>query len=181
MTAKLDASALIYLGKADLLSLADKVCHGLVITTSVYNETVTGGQGAGHRDAARIARAVRDGSIQVVSLSPRTHELLRQAAFPSALGAGEQETIVEAAAQQCLAVLDDVRARAAAVVMGIEFCRTETLLLEALVAGLISLPEFETDLLRLAQVRNMKASELAELFRLGRLISEGLQHDRSST
>jgi len=181
MTAKLDASALIYLGKADLLSLADKVYHGLAITTSVYNEAVTGGQSAGHRDAARIARAVRDGSIQVVSLALAAQNLLNRATFPSALGPGEQETIVEAAAQQCLAVLDDVRARTAAVVMGIEFCRTETLLLEAMVAGLISLSEFEASLLRLAQVRNMKASELAELLRLGRLISEGLQHDRTST
>ena len=177
MTAKLDASALIYLGKADLLSLADKVCDGLAITTGVYNEAVTGGLNAGHRDAAKIARATQTGSVKVVSLAPGTQEFLKQAAFPAALGPGEQETIVEAAAQQCLAVLDDTRARAAAVFV----CRTETLLVEALVAGLVNLTEFETSLLRLAQMRNMRASELAELLRLGRLISEGLRDDHAST
>lgn len=88
---------------------------------------------------------------------------------------------MEALAQQCLAVLDDARARAAAVVMGTEFCRTETLLVEAMVAGLINLAEFERGLLRLAQVRSMKASDLAELLRLGRLIWEGLPYDRTST
>lgn len=117
----------------------------------------------------------------MVSLAPGTQELLKQAAFPAALGPGEQETIVEAVAQQCLAVLDDTRARAAAVVIGVEFCRTETLLVEALVAGLVNLTEFETSLLRLAQMRNMRASELAELLRLGRLISEGLRDDHAST
>ena len=181
MTAKLDASALIYLGKADLLSLADKVCDGLAITTGVYNEAVTGGLNAGHRDAAKIARATQTGAVKVVSWAPGTQELLKQAAFPAALGPGEQETIVEAVAQQCLAVLDDTRARASAVVIGVEFCRTETLLVEALVAGLVNLTEFETSLLRLAQMRNMRASELAELLRLGRLISEGLRDDHAST
>jgi predicted nucleic acid-binding protein len=181
MTAILDASALIYLGKADLLSLAAKVCEGLAITTGVYDEAVTDGQNAGHRDATKIARAVRDGSVKVTPLAPSAHQLLMEAAFPSALGPGEKETIVEAAAQQCLAVLDDTRARAAAVVLGVEFCRTETLLVEALVTGLISLTEFETGLLRLAQARNMRASELAELLRLGRVIGEGLRNDRAST
>jgi len=47
--------------------------------------------------------------------------------------------------------------------------------------GLISLTEFETGLLRLAQARNMRASELAELLRLGRVIGEGLRNDRTST
>jgi hypothetical protein len=60
-------------------------------------------------------------------------------------------------------------------------CRSETLLVEALVRNLISLLEFETALLRLAQVRGMRADDLVELLRLGRLIEEARNYDRTDT
>ena len=177
VAAKLDASALIYLGKTDLMALAAQVCGGLFITTGVYNEAVVRGRAAGHRDAERIGKAVEGKLVQIVPLGEASCQYLEQAGFPTALGDGERETIVEALAQNCLAVLDDVRARSAAVILGAAFCRTETLLVEALVRHLATLAEFEAALLRLAQVRGMKPDDLAELLRLGRLIEEARNYD----
>ena len=117
----------------------------------------------------------------MLSLSEAGRRRLDEAKFPPHLGGGEQETIVEALEQECLTVLDDGRARAAAAVLSATLCRTETLLVEALVRRLIALPEFEAALLRLAQVRGMKAEDLAELLRLGRLIGEVFAHDSPNT
>jgi predicted nucleic acid-binding protein len=181
MTAKLDASAIIYLSKANLLTLAAQVCGGLAMTTGVYEEVVVHGRAAGHHDAETIEKAVHDQLVRVVALAEASRQRLDQAGFPPRLGHGEQETIVEALEQECLAVLDDGQARAAAVVLGTTFCRTETLLVEALVRNLISLAEFEAALLRLAQIRGMRPDDLAELLRLGRLMGEVLAHDRTDT
>lgn len=181
MTAKLDASAIIYLGKTNLLNLAARVCGELIVTTGVYQEVVVRGREAGHRDAEAIEKAVQDRVVQVVPLKEASRKRLHEAGFPPRLGIGEQETIVEALEQDCLAVLDDLRARSAAVVLGVVLSRTETLLVEALVRGLIDLVEYETALLRLAQVRGMRPDDLVELLRLGRLIEEVLAYDRKGT
>jgi predicted nucleic acid-binding protein len=181
MTAKLDASAIIYLGKVDLLTLAAQVCGGLVVTTGVYEEAVMRGRKAGHHDAETIEKAVQDRLVQVVTLKAAGRKRLGEAGFPPHLGNGEQETIVEALEQECLAVLDDARARAAAVVLGTTICRTETLLVEALVRNLIDLGTFEAALLRLARVKGMRPDDLAELLRLGRLIEEVLADERANT
>lgn len=122
----------------------------MVVTTAVYEEAVVHGREAGHRDAEAINRSVQDRVIQVVSLKETGRQRLEGARFPPRLGIGEQETIIEALEQACLAVLDDGLARAAATVLGVTLCRTETLLVEALVRNLIDLAEFETSLLRLA-------------------------------
>jgi predicted nucleic acid-binding protein len=93
-----------------------------------------------------------DGLVRVVELNAEARRLLDQANLPSALGMGEQETIVEALVQGCWGVLDDVRARTAVVAMGAEISRIETLLIEAIVKGVIGWAEFEAGLLRLTRV-----------------------------
>jgi len=147
----------------------------------VYQEAVVRGQEAGYRDAVKIAKAVQDRLVRVVPLTEASRKRLDDAGFSPRLGSGEQETIVEALEQKCLAVLDDGRGRAAAIVLGTTLCRTETLLVEALVRNLIGLVEFEAALLRLAQVRGMRPDDLAELLRLGRLIGEVLTDERADT
>ena len=77
-------------------------------------------------------------------------------------------------------MLDDIRARSAAAVLGANLSRTETLVLEALVRGLVGPVDFEKHLLRLAQVRGMRADELSELLRIGHLIIEVMSHDRAN-
>lgn len=180
MTAKLDSSALIYLSKAGLLPLATQVWGELLITSGVYHEAVTKGRIAGHRDSVAIEAAVKQRLVTVVSLGASSQKQLNNAGFSTSLGVGEKETIIEALVEGCLAVLDDNKARATAVVLGSTFCRTEMLLVEALVRQRILVAEFEALLLRLAGVRNMKSEELAELLHLGRLIAEVSTDDHSS-
>ena len=180
MTAKLDASALIYLNKAGLLDLAVRVCDELVITQAVYDECVVRGRRAGHRDAEAIQEVINVGTLRVVSLNESGQQRLTAANFDRRLGRGEQETIIEALEKDCLTVLDDIRARSAAAVLGANLSRTETLVLEALVRGLVGPVDFEKHLLRLAQVRGMRADELSELLRIGHLIIEVMSHDRAN-
>ena len=69
-------------------------------------------------------------------------------------------------------MLDDLRARAAAAVLDVTLCRTDTVLVEGLLKRRIELNTFEDMAVRLAGVMGMRADDLAELLRLGRLIQE---------
>jgi len=171
-TIKLDASGLIYLTKAGLLDLVEDLYEEIIITDAVYQEAVIQGKAGGYPDALVIERAIAEGRIQVKQLSPAANKRLDEARFPERLGMGEQETIVEAMEQKCLAVLDDLRARAAAAVLDVTLCRTDTVLVEGLLKRRIELNTFEDMAVRLAGVMGMRADDLAELLRLGRLIQE---------
>jgi len=83
----------------------------------------------------------------------------------SAQRAGEQETIIEALEQRCLVVLNDLRARAAAAVLGAALCRSDTLLVEGLLKREIALAEFQAIALRLADITGMRVDDLAEMAR----------------
>jgi len=123
-----------------------------------------------------IERAIAEGHIQVKQLSPAADKRLADAEFPERLGAGEQGTIVETLEHKCLAVLDDLHARAAAVALGLSLCGSDTVVLEGLPRGRISGEEYQTKITRLARVMGMRADDLAELLWLGRLIQEVLDH-----
>ena len=130
------------------------------------------GKAGGYPDALVIEQTIAEGCIQVKQLSPAAGKRLDEARFPERLGVGEQETIIEALEQKCLAVLDDLRARATAAVWDVTLCRTDTVLVEGLLKRRIELTEFEDMAIRLAGVMGMRADDLAELLRLGRLIQE---------
>ena len=176
MPIKLDASAVIYLTKTTLLGLVETLYGKVFITEAVYKETVVQGKAAGHRDAAEVERMIREGNIRVVSLDASAEARVRDAALPDSLGSGEKETIIEAAEQGCLAVLDDLRARATAAALGVTLCRSDTLLVEGLLKGHLTQREFQAMAIRLAGVRGMRADDLIELLRSGRLIEEVLEH-----
>ena len=151
--------------------------HGEVfIPEAVYQERVVQGKAAGHRDAAQVERMIREARIQVVPLDASAEARLQDAALPDSLGSGEKETIIEAAEQGCLAVLDDLRARATAAALGVTLCRSDTLLVEGLLKGHLTQREFQAMAIRLAGVRGMRADDLIELLRSGRLIKEVLEH-----
>ena len=141
-TIKLDASGLIYLTKAGHLDLVEDLYKEVIITDAVYQEAVIQGKAGGYPDALVIERAIAEGRIQVKQLSPVANKRLDEARFPERLGMGEQETIVEALEQKCLAVLDDLRARAAAAVLDVTLCRTDTVLVEWLLKRRVELNTF---------------------------------------
>jgi len=155
--------SLIYLTKAGLLDLVEDLYEEIIITEAVYQEVVIQGKARGYRDASMIEQAIAEGRMGVTQLSPAANERLTEAGLPKRLGAGEQETIVEALEQGCLAVLDDLRARAAAAVLDMALCRTDTVLVEGLLKRRIEPAEFEDMAVRLASVMGMRADDLAEL------------------
>jgi len=175
-TIKLDASSLIYLAKAGILDLIADLYQEVIITGAVYQEAVIEGKRRGHPDAFAIARAVADGRVRVLQLGPVARERLVKAGFPGRLGAGEQETIVEAQEQGCPAVLDDFHARATAAALRVALCGSDTLLLEGLLKKRIDGREYEDRVTRLAAAMGMRADDLAELLWLGRLIQEQVEH-----
>lgn len=177
-TIKLDASGLIYLTKAGLLDLVEDLYEEIIITDAVYQEAVIQGKAGGYPDALVIERAVAEGRIRVKQLSPSAGKRLAEAKFPERLGTGEQETVVEALEQRCLAVLDDLHARVAAAALGLALCGSDTLVLEGLLRGRISEKEYQAKVTRLAAVMGMRADDLAELLWLGRLVQEVLDHGR---
>jgi len=177
MPIKLDASAVIYFTKATLLKLVKTLYGELFITEAVYQEMVVQGKAAGHRDAAEVERMISEAKMQVIGLNESAEARLRDAALPDSLGRGEKETIIEAAEQGCLAVLDDLRARATAAALGVTLCRSDTLLVEGLLKGHITQSEFQAMAISLAGVKGMRADDLIELLRLGRLIKEVLEND----
>lgn len=123
-----------------------------------------------------IEKAIAEGRIQVKQLSSAAAKRLAEARFPHRLGPGEQETIVEALEQKCLAVLDDLHARATAAALDLSLCGSDTVVLEALLRGRLSGEEYQTKITRLAGVMGMRADDLAELLWLGRLIQEAVDH-----
>jgi len=94
--------------------------------------------------------------------------------LPLSLGAGERETIIEALEEECLAILDDLDSRAVASALGVSLCGSDTVLIEALLRRLVTLQDYEGKATRLAGVMGMRADDLAELLRLGRLIKEAI-------
>jgi len=177
MPIKLDASAVIYFTKATLLDLVKTLYGEVFITEAVYQETVVRCKAAGHRDATEVERMISESKIHVIDLNESAEARLRNAALPDSLGRGEKETIIEAAEQGRLAVLDDLRARATAAALDVTLCRSDTLLLEGLLKGHINQSEFQAMSIRLAGVAGMRADDLVELLRLGRLIKEVLKND----
>lgn len=148
----------------------------IIITDAVYQEAVIQGKAGGYPDALVIEKAIVEGGIQVKQLSPAAAKRLAEARFPDRLGPGEQETIIEALEQECLAVLDDLHARAAAAALGLSLCGCDTVVLEGLLRGLIGGEEYQTKVTRLATVMGMRADDLAELLWLGHMIQEVLGH-----
>lgn len=147
--------------------------HGVaLITSAVYQEAVEAGKKAGYADAYLIERYVIEGKVTVIELTAGVQEKLGRAAMPSKLGLGEKETIIEALEEDCLAILDDLGSRSVAAMLGLAFSGSDTVLLEALLKKFITLEDYESKISRLATVMGMRADDLAELLRLGRLIGE---------
>ena len=176
MPVKLDACSLIYLAKAELLDLAEELYDEVWITSEVYREAVIAGKEAGHSDALVIEQHVAAGRVRVRALSPEAQAKLQVTTMPAKLGLGEQETIIEALEEGCLAVLDDFSSRTAAAMLGVSLCGSDTLLVEALLKQLITPADYEDKATRLASVMGMRADDLAELLRLGKLIEEVLRN-----
>ncbi|MDZ7689035.1 MAG: DUF3368 domain-containing protein [Halobacteriales archaeon] len=119
----LDATPLIYLGKADALEVLDS--FDVVTTRRVYDEVVTRGKKAGASDARRVERY----DLNVVEATENeTYERLTDA---PGLSDADVSVLALTDERDATAVMDERRGRTVANAEGIEVRGTAFLLLSA--------------------------------------------------
>ena len=122
-----DATPLIYLAKAERLSLLSRLDESRVIPERVYEEVVTVGLDAGYPDARRIEHSVTEGAFDVVS-APENALFERLSENPNVSDA-DSAVLALAAERGVTAVMDDGYGRDIADVEGIETRGTAFLVL----------------------------------------------------
>lgn len=121
-----NASPLIYLAKADAITILKAVVGEVLIPSAVYDEVVVKGKELGQVDAFRVERAVKQGWIIV-------HKVAEMYAVEIPLHPGEVEVISLAKQIGVSTVLmDDLKARAACELAGLKPIGTVGILLMAL-------------------------------------------------
>jgi predicted nucleic acid-binding protein len=167
---KLDSCSAIYLAKCEMLDLAADVYSRLAVTQSVYREAVRRGKECGYADAYVLDQAVVDGSIQVVEIKPSDSKAMGTMPIFQKLGEGEAETLYEALAQGCVAMVDDRDAWIAARALGVEYTTSLGLLIEGVWAGRLSPPRFDELMDRLASAAGIPPDRVREARRIARVI-----------
>jgi len=122
-----DATPLIYLAKAERLSVLSHLDEPRLIPQRVYEEVVTVGLDAGYPDARRIEHRVEDGAFDVVSV-PENVVFERFRENPNVSDA-DVSVLVLAGERGATAVMDDAYGRDIADVEGIETRGTAHLVL----------------------------------------------------
>ncbi|MFH1674841.1 MAG: DUF3368 domain-containing protein [Pseudomonadota bacterium] len=139
-TAVSNATPLIYLSKANKLSLLQAVVRQLFIPEAVHREVVIEGKRLGERDAYRVEKAINQGWILVQAV---------KVIYPIeiAIHPGEVEVISLAKEKGIEAVLmDDIKARAASEMAGLRPIGTLWVILKAVKNHILNLDEFLTTL-----------------------------------
>jgi predicted nucleic acid-binding protein len=122
-----DATPLIYLAKAERLSLLSRLDESRVTPQRVYEEVVTVGLDAGYPDARRIEQSIEEGAFNVVSV-PENAFFERLSENPNVSDA-DVAAMALAAEHEATAVMDDGYGRDIADVEGIETRGTAYLVL----------------------------------------------------
>ena len=125
-----DATPLIYLAKAERLSLVLERLDECCTTDAVYEEVVTKGIEEDYPDARRIERTVEDGSLSVlpVNETPMLERLRRNENLSNA----DATVLTLAADRAWIAVMDERYGRTVASAEGIETRGTAYLVLRLL-------------------------------------------------
>jgi len=131
-----NATPLIYLAKANKLSLLQTMVKQVFIPEAVYREVVVDGKRFGEKDAYRVKRAINQGWILVQGA---------KITYPVeiTIHPGEVEVISLAKEKGIEAVLmDDVKARAASEMAGLRPIGTLWLILKAVKDHVLGFDEF---------------------------------------
>ncbi len=131
-----NATPLIYLAKADRLSILFSLFEEILIPGAVYEEVVSKGKRSGHTDAFLVEKSIEEGRISVRRIQ-RTHPV------SVLLHPGEVEAIslaVESGIETLL--MDDSRGRAAAEIAGLKPRGTLWLMLRAVKENLLPFDGF---------------------------------------
>ncbi|ERH12189.1 MAG: putative nucleic acid-binding protein, contains PIN domain protein [halophilic archaeon J07HB67] len=131
----LDATPLIYLGKAQQVDVLDGVPERCVIPEPIYDEVVVAGREAGHPDARRIERVVEDGTLSTVSVDETP--LYERLCEHQRLSDADAAVLAVAATTDATAVMDEQYGRNAASAEEIATRGTAYLVLSAQKCGVI--------------------------------------------
>jgi predicted nucleic acid-binding protein len=144
-----DATPLIYLAKADALTLAWVLDGRRVVPEPVYEEVVEAGIREGYPDARRIERAVDDGSFEVMGADegPATERLRRD---PNLSGA-DVAVLTLAYAHDGTAVMDEAHGRTVASIEGIPTRGTAYVVLLAATEGEVEVADARTVIDRMVE------------------------------
>ncbi len=162
---KIDSCSLIYLVKSDLLSLAIELYEEVRITDSVYDEVIVQGKRAGYPDAAMAEAEVQRKKIKIVRSKAKKEPSL------ASLGCGESDTIAEARAESCPALVDDSRAKIVARKLKVPFLSVDIMLIEALARKKITMDEFYKMARDLNSVANYRSDKYADLLTIANIVS----------
>lgn len=137
-----DATPLIYLAKADRLTLVRHLGASCVLPERVYEEVVATGLDEGYPDARRIDRSVDAGQFDVVSVE--TTALLSWLRTNDSLSAADAAVLAHADACDGAAVMDETYGRDVAAAEGITTRGTAYLVLRLTTQGAIDVDEART-------------------------------------
>jgi predicted nucleic acid-binding protein len=135
-----NASPLIYLAKANQLSILQSVVQEVFIPQGVFQEVVVKGKHLGEKDAYRIDKAVREGWILV-----KTVRNLFPANIPVHAGEAEVISLAKETAIE-IVLMDDAKARIASELAGLKPIGTLGILLGAVKNRKLNFEEFLTTL-----------------------------------
>jgi predicted nucleic acid-binding protein len=135
-----NATPLIYLAKANQLSLLQSMVKQVFIPEAVYREVVIGGKRLGEKDAYRVERAITQGWMIVQGI---------KIIYPVeiTIHSGEVDVISLAREKGIETVLmDDAKARAASEMAGLKPIGTLWLMLKAVKDHLLNFDQFLSSL-----------------------------------
>lgn len=160
-----DSSPLIALGKLERIDLLPKLYGKVVLTPRVWEEVITEGKAMGASDAAYLEKLAQENRFDRARLTDREKELAQRLREEAGIGWGEAEVLAVARSRNCLAILDEKAARAAAVGLGIAHVGTAGLLFEAFLHRLLSYQELVELLENLGKVAWVSPELLAGIIR----------------
>lgn len=132
----LDATPLIYLGKAERLGLLAELDRDCVTPERVSEEVVVAGVDGGHADARRVERAVEEGTVR--TLAVETTDAFRRLRGNDSLSEADAAVLSLADARDATAVIDEQYGRAVADAEGIRTRGTAYLVLRLATDGTVT-------------------------------------------
>jgi predicted nucleic acid-binding protein len=122
-----DATALIYLAKADRIDVAASITGPLLVPPAVWDEAVRVGSLHGHDEVAEIYRARAKGTVVQLGEDEEVEADATAFALTLGLGRGESEALAAARDRGGQAIIDERRATNAAQWLDIPVVRTALL------------------------------------------------------
>ncbi len=134
----LDATPLIYLAKAERLSVIETLDEPRLVPEAVHHEVVTTGVEQGYDDARRIERAVEDGLVEVVAVDTDDSSAAIRLRNHPGLSNADVAVLACADARDAIAVMDESAGRSAAEVEDIETRGSAYVVLSAVQRGMLT-------------------------------------------